>query len=601
MQTPMQAAEERAAPSAEEVRAQVQRIVTDPTFPGAGRCGSFLQYVTEETLAGHGKRIKGYTIAVEVFGRGEDFSQDDPVVRIEAGRLRRALELYYLAAGDADPIRIDIAKGGYVPTFTWVAAPVLPEVLASPPETPTTVVEGTWWRSRIVALASSAVLGAAGIAVALAWWIAAPPMMIEPVGSFAPGGPTLVVAPFSDFGGGPESALYAAGLTDELLTTLPRFKELKVFGREPLAHPPNASNQDVPVVETGARFVLGGGVRVSGRQVRVTARLMESASRAILWSTTYDGDLDARSLFSIQKEVADKVATAIAQPYGIIARTDTAHPPPDGLGAYACTLRFYAYRSDLSVEQHADVRSCLEDAVGRYPGYSTAWAMLSMVYLDEDRFRYNQRQAAPQAVERSLQAARKAVELDPENARGLQALMTALFFNREPQESLRVGEQAIVVNPNDTELLSEFGSRLALSGQWERGSGILEAAISRNPGAAGYYRGVLALAEYMQGNHEKAASEIRRANIQKFPLFHVVAAVIYAECGMTEEAEQESREFALTGSDYLVDLAEELETRLGRPEDRARILAGLKKAGLEPRQATDRPLAATVAESLPPG
>jgi adenylate cyclase len=160
--------------------------------------------------------------------------------------------------------------------------------------------------------------------------------------------------------------------------------------------------------------------------------------------------------------------------------------------------------------------------------------------------------------------------------------MTALYFNRQPQEALRVGEQALAVNPNDTELLSEFGSRLALSGQWQRGAAVMEEALSRNPGAAGYYRGVLALSEYMQGNYAKAAFEIRQANIQKFPLFHIVAAVIYAERGMTDEAKRESQEFALMGSDYLVNLTEELKTRLARPEDRERILAGLRKAGLEP-------------------
>ena len=72
-------------------------------------------------------------------------------------------------------------------------------------------------------------------------------------------------------------------------------------------------------------------------------------------------------------------------------------------------------------------------------------------------------------LERSLQAARRAVQIDPDNTRGLQALMTALFFNGQPVDSLRVGEQALAVNPNDTELLSEFGTRLAMSGQWERG------------------------------------------------------------------------------------------------------------------------------------
>ena len=58
-----------------------------------------------------------------MFNRSAGFSQEDPVVRIEAGRLRRVIERYYLVAGQRDPIRIDIPKGGYVPTFTWNDAP----------------------------------------------------------------------------------------------------------------------------------------------------------------------------------------------------------------------------------------------------------------------------------------------------------------------------------------------------------------------------------------------------------------------------------------------------------------------------------------------
>jgi hypothetical protein len=65
----------------------------------------------EKSLAGRAKRIKAYSIAVEVFGRYEGITPDDPVVRIEAARLRRALERYYLVAGQSDPIRIDIPKG----------------------------------------------------------------------------------------------------------------------------------------------------------------------------------------------------------------------------------------------------------------------------------------------------------------------------------------------------------------------------------------------------------------------------------------------------------------------------------------------------------
>ena len=101
-----------AQPTSEEVRAQLARIVASPDFDVPERSRGFLRYVVEETLAGRGERIKGYTVAVEVFGRDAAVDTNvDPVVRIEAGRLRRALERYYLMAGEAEPVLIRHPKG----------------------------------------------------------------------------------------------------------------------------------------------------------------------------------------------------------------------------------------------------------------------------------------------------------------------------------------------------------------------------------------------------------------------------------------------------------------------------------------------------------
>ena len=138
--------------------------------------------------------------------------------------------------------------------------------------------------------------------------------------------------------------------------------------------------------------MLEGSVQAAAHRLRITGRLLDAQTGAVLWSQAYDEDLQVRDLFTIQDDVARKVATAVAQPYGIIHRADETRPdarPPDDLEAYACTLRFYAYRAALSAESHAAIRTCLERAVALYPGYATAWAMLSVLYLDEDRFGFN--------------------------------------------------------------------------------------------------------------------------------------------------------------------------------------------------------------------
>ncbi len=108
----------KAVPPAELIRQQINRILTSPEFTATDVQKSFLTFVVETVLAGRSHEIKGYTVATQVFGRGEDFNQaTDPIVSIQANKLRRALERYYLVAGQNDPVRIDIPKGSYVPHF----------------------------------------------------------------------------------------------------------------------------------------------------------------------------------------------------------------------------------------------------------------------------------------------------------------------------------------------------------------------------------------------------------------------------------------------------------------------------------------------------
>jgi adenylate cyclase len=94
-------------------------MLASAAFADAGRASSFLRFVVERKLEGHASEIKESVIAVEVLGRTPSFdSKSDPIVRVEAGRLRERLNSYYEAEGGADPILISLPKGRYVPEFT---------------------------------------------------------------------------------------------------------------------------------------------------------------------------------------------------------------------------------------------------------------------------------------------------------------------------------------------------------------------------------------------------------------------------------------------------------------------------------------------------
>jgi hypothetical protein len=105
-------------PTAEEIRAAVEQIVVSPRFRRSPQLVAFLRFVVESALGGKAEHIKSYTIGVEALRRGEYFDpQVDPIVRVEAARLRRALASYFGGEGAPQPVMIEIPLGRYVPTF----------------------------------------------------------------------------------------------------------------------------------------------------------------------------------------------------------------------------------------------------------------------------------------------------------------------------------------------------------------------------------------------------------------------------------------------------------------------------------------------------
>jgi len=107
-------------PTNDEIRAALDRVIASEALQNSPHLIAFLRFVVDATLRGESHQIKGYTIAVQALGRGEDFDANiDPIVRVEAGRLRRALERYYVSIGTTDPILIHIPLGRYAPEFRY--------------------------------------------------------------------------------------------------------------------------------------------------------------------------------------------------------------------------------------------------------------------------------------------------------------------------------------------------------------------------------------------------------------------------------------------------------------------------------------------------
>lgn len=118
---------QHATPAAPAVRETLVRLLNSRTFSRSERARNLLRYLVEREQAGEADKLKGFAIAVDVFGRDADFdSSTDAVVRVQAGRLRDLLAQYYATEGAADPLRIEVPRGCYVPHY-------LPGPQAAPP------------------------------------------------------------------------------------------------------------------------------------------------------------------------------------------------------------------------------------------------------------------------------------------------------------------------------------------------------------------------------------------------------------------------------------------------------------------------------------
>lgn len=575
--------------SPEEVQQQLDRILSSPEFRLPERARRFLEFVVTETLAGQRDYLKAFTIAQAVFGRDTSFdAQQDPCVRIEAGRLRRELEHYYLTAGAADRIIITIPRGGYAPVFevrqgaepaemqqTGPSAPLLPPGDDGPQAAP---AGDTASRDKAIRRLpwSRYWLLAGGAAAAFAAAATFQHVRSVYTGNETPPGtigrPTIVVERFESGSGGGAASDISQGITDDIIEKLVPFNDIVVAAALPGNRDGEVSPQPI--------YALRGSIRLEGGTLRSTARLVRRADGIIIWANNYDADMEVQGILKTQASLAGEIATAVARPFGVIFQADTASIAGSA-DAFSCVLSYYSYRSEMTPQAQGTAKSCLQQAAEKTPDDSNVAAFLSLTYLDEFRFPYQldtKPTAATLATAREL--AERAVHLDPKNARALQALMLANFFGNDPAEALRAGEAAYASNSNDTEVAGEYGLRLAMSGKWDRGCELITEAVGRNAGPQGYYEVGMALCAFMRGDTQAAELWSRMSDLNYNPMHRLVLLSILGTLGKAAEAKEQIDWIEARSPSLIPNVRREVVRRLARIEDQERFFAGLEAAGL---------------------
>ena len=376
------------------IREQLARILKSGPFQQSRRRQRFLEYIVTETLAGRGGRLKGYNVALAVFDRPKTFdSALDPVVRIEAARLREKLREYYEADGQADPIRIELPKGGYAPQIEFrvgsngkAQGPVVAIQEAGVGEQAPS--SGSWWSRRepweigLAALALILALGTAGVWLARDYWVPAQDAKTKETAVAVPNVPAIAVLPFTNLSGDPKQDYFSDGLSEDILTELSRARDLRVIARNTTFQ---YKDKAVDVAKLGrelnAPYVLEGSVQRRSDRLRVTAQLIDTKTGTHVWADRYDREI--ADVFLVQDEIVDQIVAKIAGSYGAIERNEAkaaARKSPSEIQAYDLVLRAREEMQwDWTSETFRAARETLKQAIALDP--SNAQARRELAWL----------------------------------------------------------------------------------------------------------------------------------------------------------------------------------------------------------------------------
>lgn len=504
------------------VREHLERVLHSPHFDGSARSRDFLRFVVNEVLTGRGERLCQGAIAVAVFGRGGDFDAViDPIVRVQAGRLRRSLERYYLLAESLDSVRIELHKGSYAPIFVADA-------------------------------------GAAHTAVKLVTRTAA--------SSWA----TLVVHPFETCTASQDDAM-AERIADEVACELHRYGEVRIVRQQDM----DRLNLRPP---SSGRFELRGRVRSESDDCWIGARLVDRANGEQVWSDDYPAGHGRKS--ETLDDIARIIAARIGAEQGVIVRMLARENQvrsgavPDATGAI---LRCHHFLLSRQVAELAPALQALQQVTAREPGISVAWSCLARLHLMSHSCELSD---AATSIELAIDSASRAVLLDPASARARCVLAAALLVKGELQAALNELEQVLLFNSRSLAYREIVGWLMALAGDWGRGMALLRDAAKRNPFCLPHVKHGL-WADYLRRD-EFASAYGAAIECEDSGFFwrELMIASSLGLLGRVSEARASATELLRAKPQFPQRGRILIDHYIKLPELRERIIAGLRNAGL---------------------
>jgi len=407
----------------------------------------------------------------------------------------------------------------------------------------------------------------------------------------------IAVLPFQCVGNNADLKALSEGLNDDVVTNMSRFSYLRVISRSSTArYAQHAVDVRIAARELGARYVMEGSVRHAGSKVRIAVHLVDAVSGAGLWAESYDRDFTPEALLDLLDDVAPRIVATVGDTQGILVHSMTdalRSREPESLTPYEALLRSFGFHQHVSAAEHLLCVNALERAVKQAPDRPDCWAMLSWLYRAEYTHGYN---VKPDSMERSLAAARRAVELAPASQLAQAALASAFFFRRELGAFRNAAERALALNKMEGYITAFLGFEFAFSGEWERGCALATRSTELNPNHPGWYWLPMALNAYRQGDYQRALELALKINMPGLWTALITLTVIYTRLGDQTRAQAALSDLLALRPEF-AGVAREHLSRWWQPEMVERLLGDLRQAGLEGKPAA--PLTSGAARTSP--
>lgn len=326
--------------------------------------------------------------------------------------------------------------------------------------------------------------------------------------------PSIAVLPFANMSGDSEQEYFADGMTEDIITSLSRFRSLFVIARNStFAYKGKSPDVREVARELGVRYILEGSVRRGGDRIRITGQLIDAETGTHLWAERYDREL--QNIFAVQDEITQTVVGSIAPELARAERDRATIKRPDSLDAWDLYQRGAAHLWDQGEHgQPPELEKALKhftDSTALDPRFSPAYSGIAFCHFYDVLFGLtNDRQGS---IETGFAAARKAVELDQRDSFAYGILAGIQILNREPEEAIRTSEIAIKHNPSHAQSLLHLGMALVVSGKATKGVQQLDAAknLSPNDTFVGPAMAWTAIGHLIQGKFEEAADWARKS------------------------------------------------------------------------------------------